>query len=191
MKKPAFLILAGSLIAVLSLGMQAAWANEDHEGDDADHAHHMGMMKDKLGLTDDQKAKMKEFHKSQQEKMKALMDQQKADLKSLKEKVDEKASDAELKAVLDKLSADRKAIQEAQEDMIKNMRAILTPMQQAKMALGMAKRMHGMKMGNWKEKKEKWNKDEKGQEQDGKDGEPGGDDQPKPEHHDMDDDSNR
>ena len=117
----------------------------------------MSGMKEKLGLTDEQAAKMRDVWKSQQETMKSLRDQERVDMALLRQKVDAKASDSEMKAALDKLSADRKAIQEAQESMTKKMRSILTPTQQAKMLLGTARRMEGMK-GGMKDKKGKLKK---------------------------------
>jgi len=159
MKKISNLMFAGCLAAVLFLNFGIASANKGPEGngDKADHKemNRLGGMKEKLGLTDEQAAKMKDIWKSQQETMKSLRDQERVDMALLRQKVDAKASDSEIRTVLDKLSADRKAIQEAQESMTKKMKSILTPTQQAKMLLGVAHHMEGMRGGMKEKMKEK------------------------------------
>ena len=127
----------------------------------------MDKLKEKLGLSDDQVSKLKDLFKSQGETMKPLRDQMKIDMDTLQQKVDTKASDGDVKKLLDKLEADQKEMQAGREKMKDQLRAILTPTQQAKMVLGMRKMGMGM-MERWKGRH--------GLKKDGKDGSPAGGD---------------
>ncbi len=96
-----------------------------------------GMWKEKLGLTDDQVAKMKELMKKQMTETQPLRDQMKVDMDTLKLKVDAKASDDTIKILLDNLSADKKKLQAKRESFIEQAKSILTPSQQAKFLMSM------------------------------------------------------
>jgi Spy/CpxP family protein refolding chaperone len=100
-----------------------------------------GRMKEELGLTDDQAKKMKEAHEADEKAMKPLMEKLKLDIDSLRLLVDKKAGDSDLKASLDTLKADHKAVEEQRGKQMEAMGAMLTPMQEAKMAVSMADRM--------------------------------------------------
>ncbi len=173
----ALLVVLAWSPAALSLADDSAPAGgDDHPG--MGHGMDGGMMggghldklKEKLGLTNDQAAKLKDVFKSQMEANKPLRDQMKIDVDTLQQKVDAKASDADIKKLLDKLETDNKQMQAGREKMKDQLRAILTPTQQAKMVLGMRK------MGMM----ERW-KDHHGWKKDGKDGAAkGGDDDNKP-----------
>jgi Spy/CpxP family protein refolding chaperone len=110
---------------------------------------HMDKMKEKLGLSDDQAAKLKDLFKSQMEANKPLRDQMKIDMDTLQQKVDMKASDGDIKKLLDKLDSENKEMQASRDKMKDQLRSILTPTQQAKMVLGMRKMGMGM-MNRWK-----------------------------------------
>ncbi len=94
-------------------------------------------MKEKLGLSDDQVSKLKDLLKAQMEAGQTFRDQLKADIDVLQQKVDSKASDGDLKKALDTLVADRKAMEANRQKTEDMFREILTPLQQAKMVLGM------------------------------------------------------
>ena len=109
----------------------------------------MSRMKEKLGLSDDQAAKVKDLFKSRMEANKPLRDQMKIDVDTLQQKVDTKASDGDIKKLLDKLDSEQKQMQSSRDKMKDQLRSILTPTQQAKMVLGMRKMGMGM-MQRWK-----------------------------------------
>jgi Spy/CpxP family protein refolding chaperone len=109
---------------------------------------HGDMMKKKLDLSDEQDQKMKEAHKANQAAMKPLKEKLKIDVDTLRLLVDKKASDSELSKALDELHKDRLAMQALQEKHIAELKAILNPMQQAKLAVSMAGMIeHGMMGG--------------------------------------------
>ncbi len=174
MKKFSSLFLAGSLATALFLGYGLAKAQDAPAADDqgGDHPAMQGdqgkdadggkdrieHMKDKLGLTDDQAAKIKEAFMKQKEAIKPLRDQEKIDMDTLQQKVDSKASDADIKALLDKLKADHKLVMDTQERSMDKIRTILNPTQQAQMVLmmmrgPMGQGWGGMKKGDWKKHK--------------------------------------
>jgi len=174
MKKFFRLFLVGGLATAMFLGYGLAKAQDqnppaDDQGGDhpmmqnVDHGDwgkdRIEHLKDKLGLTDDQAAKLKETFKKQREANKPLRDQEKIDIDTLQQKVDSKASDSDIKDALDKLSADHKSMQAAQDNSMDKIREILTPMQQAKWVLTMRRGMmdhkwNGKKKGDWKKNKD-------------------------------------
>jgi Spy/CpxP family protein refolding chaperone len=148
--------IAGLMVAGLAL-TAVVWAEE--EAGDQDHPgmghgmdggmmgqDHLGMLKKKLGLTDDQSEKLKALFKKQMEENKTLRDQTKIDMDTLQLKVDSKASEDEIHKLLDKLDTEHRSLQSSREKMKGKVREILTPTQQAKMLLGMKKMG---KMGSW------------------------------------------
>jgi len=92
----------------------------------------MGRLREKLGLTDEQATQIKDLFKKQMESNQPLRDQMKIDMDTLQQKVDMKASDGDLKKLLDKLDGEQKQMQASREKMKDQLRAILTPAQQAK-----------------------------------------------------------
>ena len=147
-----------SRIALTTLGLAVAvWAAPGLNAMDMDKgkhgkgqdmgAKHMEMMKKELGLSKDQAAKSKAATMANHEAMKTAGNKVKADLANLQVLVDKKASDAELTTSLNTLDADRKAMQAQQQKHIDAMRAILTPTQQAKMALKLGEHMSEGMMG--------------------------------------------
>jgi len=175
MKKFSRLFLVGGLATAMFLGYGLAKAQDQNPPVDDPSSDHSAMqggnhgdwgkgrmehLKDKLGLTDDQAAKLKETFKKQMEANKPLRDQEKIDIDTLQQKVDTKASDSDIKDALDKLSADRKSMQAAQDNSMDKIRGILTPIQQAKWVLTMRR---GMMDHKWDgKKKEDWKKHKDG-----------------------------
>lgn len=185
MKKLSHLFVVGSLATVLFLGYGLAKAQDQNPPADDQGGDHAAMqggdhgdwgkdriehLKDKLGLTDDQAAQMKEAFKKQGEANKPLRDQEKIDFDVLQQKVDTKASDSDIKDLLDKLEKEHKQMQQVQDNFMDKIRMILNPTQQAKWVLSMR---HGMMNRQWDGKK-------KGNMKKHKDGGDKGGDQPAP-----------
>lgn len=172
MKKFSRLFLVGSLATALFLGYGLAKAEDQDQPADDQGGDHPAMqdgnhgdwgkdriehLKHKLGLTDDQTSQLKEAFKKQAEANKPLRDQEKIDIDTLQQKVDEKASASDLKSLLDKLEKDHKQMQEVQQNSMDKIRMILDPIQQAKWVLSM--RRGSMGHGGWDGKKKgEWKK---------------------------------
>jgi Spy/CpxP family protein refolding chaperone len=175
MKKFSRLFLVGSLTTALFLGYGLAKAEDQNQPANDQGGDHPAMqdgnhgdwgkdriehLKDKLGLTDDQATQLKEAFKKHEEANKPLRDQEKIDIDTLQQKVDQKASDEDLKSLLDKLEKDHKQMQEVQQNSMDKIRMILNPTQQAKWVLSMHRGpmgrggWNGKKKGNWKKNKD-------------------------------------
>jgi len=112
---------------------------------------HLEKMKKKLGLTDEQAAKLKEVWKEKRESVKPARERLKKALEQLRAQVDKKASEADIQASLDEVRASRKELQARREKAMERMDAILTPTQRAKLLLhAMKKRRH---MFGWMRRK--------------------------------------
>lgn len=175
MKKFSRLFLVGSLTMALFLGYGLAKAEDQNQPSDDQGGDHPAMqdgnhgdwgkdriehLKDKLGLTDDQATKLKEAFRKQEEANKPLCDQEKIDIDTLQQKVDQKAPDSDLKSLLDKLEKDHKQMQEVKQNSMDKIRMILDPTQQAKWVLSM--RRGPMSQGGWDGKKKgDWKKHKK------------------------------
>lgn len=96
-------------------------------------------VKERLDLSDAQSADLKDLRKKHREEMKPLRQKVKASLEGLKAKVDAGASDKEIQKALDALKADRQAVETQRERQKDEVAKILSPTQQAKLALGIAK----------------------------------------------------
>ncbi|SRR5665213_3282393 len=175
MEKFSRLFLVGSLATALFLGYGLAKAEDQNQPADDQGGDHPAMqdgnhgnwdkdriehLKDKLGLTDDQATQLKEAFKKQSEANKPLRDQEKIDIDTLQQKVDQKASDSDIKSLLDKLEKDHKQMQEVQQNSMDKIRTILNPTQQAKWVLSMRRGLmgrggwDGKKKGDWKKHKD-------------------------------------
>jgi Spy/CpxP family protein refolding chaperone len=99
-------------------------------------------MKDKLKLSDDQVTQLKQAMENQKASAMPLMDDMKAQTKTLAQKVKAGASDDTLKPILDQLDQDRQSLDMGRQKTMASIRVILTPTQQAKAYLAMTwKRM--------------------------------------------------
>jgi Spy/CpxP family protein refolding chaperone len=161
------IILIGGFIAALVFGAVVAAHAVGMDKAKAVHGTKTGMtkldpakfeqarldrMKETLGLSDEQVSKLKALFESQRAEMKPIREKMMADMDTLRKKKEAKASDAELKTALDALSADRKSMQDLRQNQQEKFRGILTPEQQAKMALdrpGMGKGKFGKGNGHW------------------------------------------
>jgi Spy/CpxP family protein refolding chaperone len=104
-------------------------------------------MQDQLGLSDAQIAKIKAVHQAHRGTLRGLMQKARADIKNLAGLVDSQGSDADLTAAVNALKADRSAIQKERELVMDETGEILTPMQEAKAALALARAMMDMGRG--------------------------------------------
>jgi len=131
-------------------------------------------MKDDLKLSESQKDQMREANKANRTAMAPLLSQMQNDRDDLKALVEKKAKDEALTQALGKLKQDGEALRAEQAKHREAIAAILTPLQQAKMALRMG---HG-RMG-----KGPWGKGKACADKGGKGPKPGDDkgDQPAPE----------
>lgn len=93
-------------------------------------------MKEKLGLSDDQVIKIKAIFTDSKKTVEPLKKQHEADMKALKAKVKAGAADSELKLLLDALQLDNQKIMDARKTVMEQVKAILTPLQQAKEVIG-------------------------------------------------------
>ncbi len=159
-------MMALGLLAGLSTAAFVYAKGDDAEGP-KDRDHKSGMMgermKERLGLTDEQAAKLKELRGSNKKEMRALQDKVQDETTAIKRKLRDGAGDDVLKPLLDKLAADHEALQAKRKANMDKMRAILTPTQQAKFLVGMMGRMG---RGGWGGPDGKWDR---------KDGRKGGD----------------
>lgn len=143
-------VLAALAAALLVPGASLARAQDEgpgpeHAGPPPEMNEKMAAkMKEKLGLSDDQSAKLKDAMKAHRDAMKPLMDKTRGLLKKLHDQVEAKASDADVKATLDSLKDSHKAVAAEQESFHEKVAGFLSPTQQAKLVLGMFRRMHEM-----------------------------------------------
>jgi Spy/CpxP family protein refolding chaperone len=98
-------------------------------------------LKDQLGLSDDQVAKLKAIGEDARAKnqghMKAMLDL----VKILDGLVQAKAADADLQGALDKIKAEHKAAQADRDAAMDQREAVLTPQQAAKFVLALRDKM--------------------------------------------------
>ncbi len=143
-------LLAAVAAALLVPGTGALSARAQDDGPDAGEQAgpppEMGgrmaaKMKEKLGLSDDQAAKLKDAMKAHGEAMKPIGKQLKELMEKLHSQVEDKASDGDLKATLDALRNARKSMMDEQEKFHATVAGVLTPTQQAKFVLGAAHEM--------------------------------------------------
>lgn len=143
--------IAGAIALTTAAG--PALAEMDKEGGKGkDRFPHIERMAKKLDLTSAQVDQLKKYAGAHREAMAPLMKQAKEQMRSLRDLVEKKASDAELTAALAKLKSTRKTIQAENDKHMDQTGAVLTPMQQAKTALWMGKQA-GKKMRHMRERR--------------------------------------
>ena len=104
--------------------------------------------KEALGLTDEQVAKMRSINESRDKAIKPLRRKQRDLTMKLKDRIEDKASDAEIKPLLTEMRANREAIKAQAKQFRDEKNAVLTPTQQARMML---MKMH--RHGGWSHQK--------------------------------------
>jgi Spy/CpxP family protein refolding chaperone len=140
MKRIICALIAAGLIAA---GPLAPRARADEGGKDGGkHGERAEtMMKERLGLTDDQAAKLKAAFEAMKTATKTLREQSKETSRKLEEQVRDLSSDKDIQATLDQLDANRKAMAAERQKMESAAASILKPYQRAKMRLMMGNRM--------------------------------------------------
>ena len=147
MKRIICAVIAAGLMAAGPLaGRARAEEGGKDEGRHSEHAEKM--MKEHLGLSDDQAAKLKAAWKAEKDAVKPLHEQSKEAERKLEEEVRGLASDKEISATLDQLDAGRKAMAAEHQKLESSLASILKPYQRAKMRLFMKEhRKHGDRKG--------------------------------------------
>lgn len=134
-------LLAGALLA------PALLRAEDKADKPAQEEKHRGgmraMFKEKLGLSDEQEAKLKGLRRAHREASESAKSELKAAMRRLGDQLEDKASEKELSATLDKIKSGRRALRDAQDKFEADSAAVLTPTQRAKMVVAMGHRMKG------------------------------------------------
>ncbi|MFI5362468.1 MAG: Spy/CpxP family protein refolding chaperone [Elusimicrobiota bacterium] len=158
MKRILCAVISAGLLA--TVGLTARAFAEDEGGKDAgrggEHSdkmkkgergeHAERMLTERLGLSDDQAAKLKAAFEGQKKAEQGLREQSKQAERKLEEEVRGLASDKDIQATLDQLDANRKAMAEEHQKFESSVASILKPYQRAKMRLMMAEHM---KKGGW------------------------------------------
>jgi len=159
MKPNALRIVAGLLLAFAVTAPGEAKEDGKDPGNRTERIY--AKLAEKLELTKDQEAKLNPLREKHQETLKTLFTERAGLLKDLKGLVEKKAKDAELTPKLTALDANWKAVQAENDSFNEANRAILTPMQQAKTQLWLAKQARKGMRGKWsKERKGGHEKDE-------------------------------
>ena len=146
MRKIICAVIAAGLFAAGPFAGRARAEDEGKGKDGGGHERIEKMMKERLGLTDDQAAKLKAAWKAQKDSAKTLREESKATSRKLEEEVRDLASEKEIQATLDQLDANRKAMATERQKLEASVSSILRPSQRAKMRLMMA---HMKRGGSW------------------------------------------
>ena len=151
MKKIICAVLAsGMLLAGLSVRAHSQEKTEKEEG--GRRGEFAEKLKERLGLSDEQSAKIKAAWEAEKAAIKPLREQGKEGMRRLEEQVRGLASDKDISATLDQLDANRKALMAEHQKMESAMASALKPFQRAKMRLMMAherKTHRGGDRGGW------------------------------------------
>jgi Spy/CpxP family protein refolding chaperone len=146
MKRIICAVIAAGLLLAGPLARNSRAEEGGKEGEK--HGEHAEkMMKERLGLTDDQAAKLKAAFEAEKTAVKGLREQSKEAARKLEEEVRDLSSDKDIQATLDQLDANRKAVAAEHQKMESSVASILKPYQRAKMRLMMRERM--MHQGRW------------------------------------------
>ena len=131
-------MLAGAL--ALPAILRAEGKPEGQEGKKGEFAERM---REKLGISEEQEAKLKTAKRARRDGTEAAMSDVKAAVRKLHDQLEDKASEKDLSATLDKLVAARKAMRAEEDKFEATLSAALTPTQRAKMVVAMAGHMRG------------------------------------------------
>lgn len=139
-------LLAGALL--LPAALRAEGKPEAH-GDKGGKEAFGERMREKLGITEEQEAKLKAARRAKRDAAAAGLAELGAATRKLQDQLEDKASEKDLSATLDKLSAARKTMRAEEEKFEATLSSILSPTQRAKLIVAMKGRMrgHGMPGG--------------------------------------------
>jgi Spy/CpxP family protein refolding chaperone len=161
--------MLGSLMA-LPLGALRADEGGPQAGNDGDMhhwKHDEGHDHKDLGITDDQKAKLKSIREAQEKALKPIWRKQRDLSMKLRDQLEDKASDSDIQHTLSDLKANRETLETEGKRFMSQREAILTPTQRARMML--ARERWGGRRGHWDH--EKMDHRDGDYDKDGKDGE--------------------
>jgi Spy/CpxP family protein refolding chaperone len=147
MKPNTLKVIAGLVLAfaITAPGL----AKEDGKDPGKRHERIYAKLAEKLELTKEQQAKIDPLREKHQQTLKTLFTERAALLKDLKDLVKKKAKDSELAPKLRALDANWKAVQSENDSFADANRVILTPTQQAKVQLWLAKQAKKGLAGKW------------------------------------------
>lgn len=140
-RKPLMVILGLSLLTTPLL-VRPVKADEGSSSDKKSWFKVHGKHEDGLGLSEDQKTKLKKLEEDKDAAMTPLHRKMRDLTIKLGDQIEDKASESEIKATLEELHSSRKAMKEQMEKFDHEKDAILTPTQRAKMMLWKMHRMH-------------------------------------------------
>ncbi len=148
-----------AIAAVIAVGPAVADMKGGRDGD-GKGGPMMKRMAKKLELSQTQQDQVKKLNEGRGPSMKPLREKMRDQMKQLRALVEKKASDGEISPVLAQVKQSHAAIRAAEEKHHEAMAAVLTPTQQAKMALWMGHQARerwgkgkgkGKGRGEWKE----------------------------------------
>jgi Spy/CpxP family protein refolding chaperone len=135
------LMLGGLVISAVFCASLLSFADDMKSGTNDWQGGRLAKMKETLGLSDTQVASIKAIQDGSWKNIEPLRKQTRIDLENLKAQVKTGAPDKDLTASIDALQADRKKMMEARKASMEQVKAILTPLQQAKAMIAMSERM--------------------------------------------------
>jgi Spy/CpxP family protein refolding chaperone len=148
MKNSTLAVLLSCLVVSASLALSAR--ADEKEGPSGEHPKMERVWGEKLGLSKEQEAKLKQAHEDEAAALKPLRRELRDSLAKLHDQLEDKASDKDLQASLDRVEKARKALRDEREKAREKTATILTVQQRARIALMMGE--HGMGehgMGRW------------------------------------------
>lgn len=140
-------LLAGALI------LPAVLRAEEKKGEKPEareHGDRAAKMREKLGVSEEQEAKLKTLRRSHREAEEDGRAEMKKIIRKLENQLEDKASEKDLSATLDALKAQHKKLAAEREQFMEAMAQVLTPIQRAKMAVAMSRHMGGGMRGHGK-----------------------------------------
>jgi Spy/CpxP family protein refolding chaperone len=139
--------------ALLLSGTAATLHAEPREKKDGSRWSHEGRgerMKEALGLSEEQRGKLKALRRAHRDATEELRGKLKAGMRKLSDQLEDEAGDKELSATLESIASSRQALARERERFEKEMGALLTPTQRAKLLAGRMKlaKGHGRRFGH-------------------------------------------
>lgn len=133
--------------ALLLSGAGAVVAEPGEDGPRRRHESRAERVKEALGLSDEQQDKLKSLRRAHRDASSELRGKLKAAMRRLGDQLEDKATEKELAATLDSIASSRKALGQQREKFEKELSAVLTPTQRAKLLAGRMRMARGMGRG--------------------------------------------
>jgi Spy/CpxP family protein refolding chaperone len=149
MKVSPYVVAAALLLSGTAATLHAE-PREKQDGSRWSHEGRGGKMKEALGLSEEQKGKLKALRRAHRDAAEEIRVKLKAGMRRLSDQLEDQAGDKELAATLDSIASSRSALAREREKFEKELGALLTPTQRAKMLAGRMKlaQMHGRRFGH-------------------------------------------